>query len=110
VSGSLSIADILDRAADIVAKGWAQAAYARTRTGRKIGATCRAATCWCAVGAIKKAAGIEDVLAPQVWDAARLPFGSPNALTEWNDAPGRTQSEVVAKLREAAALAREQSK
>lgn len=29
-----------------------------------------------------------------------------DAPTGWNDAPGRTQAEVVAKLREAAALAR----
>jgi hypothetical protein len=38
-----------------------------------------------------------------------LGFSSWGAVADWNDAPERTEAEVVAKLRKAAALARAQS-
>jgi hypothetical protein len=40
--------------------------------------------------------------------ARLMGIGSVLGIAPWNDAPERTQAEVVAKLREAAALAQEQ--
>lgn len=94
-----SIADVLDRAADLIAKGWMQGDWGSFR-----------GECFCAWGAIMFG---ESVMAGEserkaAHQFAKQHIGAPS-LISWNDTPGRTQAEVVQALREAAAKAREQS-
>ena len=105
-------AQILCMAADLVARpdGWTQGVRWRTSDGGTIQ--------YCAIGAIEEAAtrlglgfGMPYKAGP--WDAGAalarsldLPLQSmlPNLrVAEWNDRIGRTQAEVVAALRKAAA-------
>lgn len=100
----MTVADILDKAADLIEPEgcWMQGAFGL-----------RKGTCFCAVGAIRAALDVPSITAAENWvdQNARKALGM-DAMTieDWNDAPGRTQAEVVSKLREAAALAREQGK
>ncbi len=99
------VAKVLESAADLLEKpgAWGQGSY-YPRAG-----------CTCALGALAKASGIEPA---GNWDnytkrlpyqAATLAFGGVNEAVQFNDRPGRTQAEVVAKLREASALARSEA-
>lgn len=114
----VSVADVLSRAADLIEPegAWTQGDFARDETGFQYsdsGLTFHEfpATCFCLFGALAEVAEVSD---PELYrDADRylltvvgVPFV--NDVADWNDAKGRTQAEVVAKLREAAALAREQ--
>jgi hypothetical protein len=85
---------VLLRAAEIIEeRGWCRAAY--IENGRL-----------CAVGAIATAAeGNAFSLAPRVERAIRSFndfIGGSVRIEAWNDAPGRTQSEIVNALRSAA--------
>lgn len=97
-----SIADVLDKAADLIEP-----------EGAWLGGTCTAG-CYCAWSAILAVTGKKgsdaDATVPGVLLFAKL-VGASNShgIWRWNDAPERTQAEVVAKLREAAQLARTQS-
>lgn len=87
-----SVADVLNDAADIVERGWCQGVYIRGDS------CCTTYAIWAALG-----------------DPTNKAFDALSALVggniiEWNDAPKRTQAEVVAKLREASALARAEAK
>ena len=114
VSIPSAVADVLERAADLVEPegAWTQEAYARTASRTPLGWGAHpSAVCWCALGAIdaQQAGPIWARAAYMLADAVgakRTRFNS--EIGAWNDAPHRTQAEVVAKLREAAALAREQ--
>ncbi len=94
MSVSPEVRDVLLGAADSLERdGWMQNGYGRAGGPR------------CVSGALKTAAGYEGAVA--TLDAYRtmveaLGLGFPH-LCEWNDAPERTQAEVVAKLREVAA-------
>jgi len=103
---NLTVAEVLDRAADLIepAGAWTQGKWGSPET------------CMCAEGAIFAACE-----ASPMYDRNRIP-GAIGVLTSmlpaiprgnpiafWNDDPERTQAEVVAKLREAAALARERA-
>jgi hypothetical protein len=120
------IATILDRAADRLSKpgAWTQGAFSRGAKGRvddEENLTARRPTCWCALGAIAKEARVNPASnfvwsgqgrAPAAYRAlmAVLPRPADDDqsldIPDWNDAPERTQSEVVAALRNAAARAR----
>jgi len=107
------VSEVLDRAADLLTPegAWTQGLFARDVTGYPLPAGFDAgAVCWCAVGAIEKVTGEECLEDLPVLAAQQLESVLPTAIPPWNDAPERTQEEVVAKLREAAALAREQGK
>jgi hypothetical protein len=99
----MNIADILDKAADLIEPegAWTQESFEDDLQRR----------CWCIVGAIGVAAfgrGCWEE-AEALVDRNQHLFGAyAEALEEWNDAPERTQPEVVAKLRETATKAREQ--
>jgi hypothetical protein len=103
-----AVADILERAADLIEPEgkWTQEAEARDEDGLELeDYSSPGAVCWCAGGAIWKAAselGFVRIHQVQRYFEERLGAYAP----EWNDALGRTQAEVVAKLREVAALAR----
>jgi hypothetical protein len=93
---ALSVAEVLDAAADLIEPegAWTQGEWGSDG-------------CWCLDGALMAAKG-----SCQTWpelEAVRNAIG-PECETAigWNDAPERTQAEVVAKLREAAAKAKEQ--
>ena len=101
--GPKSVPEILNAAASLLEKqgAWTQGSfYKMTDDG----------PCMCAMGAIAIAGGLSwdavlnhpatKYLAEQV---SGVRSGFPNVfVAPWNDAPGRTQSEVVAALRDAA--------
>jgi hypothetical protein len=102
----LSVADVLDRAAEkLEAPGaWLQGEAAESADGFTVLPKSSDAVCWCVMGAVwavtpNKEIGraARDVLAGLV--------GTP-LVSSWNDAIDRTQPEVVAALRRAATLAR----
>jgi hypothetical protein len=96
MSEQLSVADVLERAADLVAP---EGAWARGSMG-----DCTSRFCaWAAI--IKASGGAQDVLVGAVAVADKV---SRVGIVTYNDTLKRTQAEVVAKLREAAAKAREQ--
>ena len=102
------VADVLERAADLIAKPgvWAQRYYGYTEAGH-ITDDPEEAVCFCALGAIAKARGT-DTLDPPFSDA-ELFFGrTVGGITSFNDAPDRKQGEVEAALRSAATAARQQ--
>lgn len=105
----MNVADILDKAADLIEPegAWTQGAFARTADGESCssGSSDPRAVCWCVGGAINRASGQERPTDAHNVFQRLIPCGE----FEWNDAPERTQAEVVAKLREAARLAREGS-
>jgi len=108
----LSVAEVLERAADLIEPegAWTQGAFARNAQGKDTGLSESRgpATCWCVLGATDHVSGEDDPVVQADHLLAQVIGGAAhNGLGEWNDAPGRTQSEVVAKLREAAALARQ---
>lgn len=76
---------VLEKARAIVARGWCQNAL-QTDSG------------FCIIGALGEAAP-DDVCLMGPW-ISLLGFGETNAA-EWNDAPGRTQAEVLARFDEA---------
>lgn len=101
-------AEILTKAADLLEKpgAWTQKELGRRADGTPIrcGEDMAEAVCYCISGAIIAIAGPDHLMrcTRAVEKVTRkLPV-------IWNDAPERTQAEVVAKLREAAAKARGQ--
>ena len=96
----LCVADVLERAADVIVdNGWCQGTFHDNG-------------CYCALGAIAQACGIDgwkanfaEGMTGRAAQKLRNTVHS-EAIDDWNDAEGRTQSEVVAALRRAATLAR----
>lgn len=118
---ALTVAEVLDGAANLLEKpgAWTQGAFSRNADGSadrdEDETSASSPVCWCALGALAEVSGV-DTLEPYAFalTAPKTPaylelrdlIGGDVAY--WNDEPGRTQAEVVGKLREAAALAREQ--
>lgn len=118
MDNNIDLADILRRAAALIEPegAWTQGAFSRNADGsidmcgEDDEPDGRAAnpTCWCALGAIAHAAGYDLArksfpLEGPLKDASKAlgdVVGMP--VDDWNDALGRRQVEVVAKLREAA--------
>ena len=103
---------VLDDAALLVELGWAQGAFARNEKGGTMWRPGDPGACsWCARGAITASAlrrfgaafntGIEAAAAEMLRRVIKRETVAP-----WNDHPDRTQVEVAAALREAAAGAR----
>jgi hypothetical protein len=104
----LCVADVLERAADLIEPegAWTQGAYARDAKGRKfITGRAEGMVCFCAIGAIDH---VTNAITPLWKDAltALQQVLPESRIGAWNDAPERTQPEVVAALRRAATLAR----
>jgi len=113
VSDDKKISWYLNAAANMLARpnGWTQYAFARNVDGESVLAGCDYAVCFCVSGALRYLTRERSDL---YWED-----GHPMVLTQryirtaagcdsvwnWNDAPGRTQQEVVDTLRAAAKLA-----
>jgi hypothetical protein len=92
---------LLDAAKLIETRGWTQQAYARRMfSDRPCEDAAFFAGSFCAIGALKRVSKGNR----ESWCIAKL--AADNAadgnMIAFNDAPGRTKAEVVAKLREAA--------
>lgn len=118
----LTVAEVLDAAADLIEPEgkWTQGAFSRNADGAADAdedeTTAVEPVCWCALGALAEVSGKSTldsyVFALAYPDRAAPGYAALRAfiggeVADWNDAPERTQAEVVAKLREAAAAARE---
>ena len=95
--------EVLLTAADIVEKGWTQGVFATNAFGKGVPVESPEACSFCVLGALDKAAetGIGEMAWREAEKALFRTVRSPS-LPAWNDAPERTQAEVVAALREAA--------
>ena len=132
----IEAARLLDCAAVLVDKGWAQCTDAVTGRGVKVPAHSRRARCWCMLGAIRAASvriGLTklvdtgavcrqrvetafsmSVLDRALWAAARAILGrdpKPHAdtatiITNWNDTTAMSGETVARRLRDAAARVR----
>lgn len=109
-----AVADKLREARALIERGWCQKDYARGKSGRTVSPKGRAARCYCAMGAIGHA--------NHSWPCALLPgvrelvcavtgFADADEVTilNWNDAPERTQDEVLAAFDRAIELAETES-
>ena len=103
----MTVSDILNAAADLIEPEgcWTQGAYARAAGGHVTPHRENTAVCFCAAGAIYRATDAEIGMSPPAIAAAfeaALDAMGVRRISEFNDAPGRTQAEVVAALRKAA--------
>ena len=101
---------ILTEAADLLEPegAWVQRSFAKGPEGQSYPQP-EAECSWCALGAILKASGGVRAAAGGYHDAVlflRQVHGFQHTVF-WNDAPDRTQAEVVQAIRDAAALALE---
>lgn len=110
---ALSVADVLDRAADLIEPegAWTQGCFARRDDGMPAVVDAKDATCFCARGAIMRVQGSGTYTSAAEVFFAHHGLGRNNgyialSIVNWNDTAGRTQAQVIAKLREAASLAR----
>lgn len=111
---------VLDLAMSYLQRGWNQNTGARNEQGGACGAHASSACAWCLVAAISRAAAevahpddlleqlrtgptlARDLIADYMQmppDAPPSTHGNVNTLVSWNDAPHRTQEQVVAYLR-----------
>jgi hypothetical protein len=80
---------------DYIRKGWCQRAFARDARGNRTSPGSQFAVAWCAAGALMANGEMgRSYTEARFFDEASL--GMP--LAAWNDAPGRTQGEVIALL------------
>jgi hypothetical protein len=99
--------EVLLAAADLLERGtWTQGCYARDAAGVAVYYNEDSARSFCLLGAMRLVAeGHPHYRSARVVLEDHLGVkadGSGPCLGDWNDAPGRTKAEVVAKLREAA--------
>lgn len=93
---------ILERAANLVSAGWAQGVVGRYKNGDACGWDDSEAVSWCALGAINRAAMDEGHCLGACAAVDRLRHIVGYFVVAWNDAPERTQAQVVRALRSAA--------
>lgn len=106
------VAAVLRRAAERVERpgAWIKGAFAADAGGALVAASDPEAVCWCTAGAIGAEAHAADpvhpgpiyVRAKAAVTARLLHDDATIAIGEWNDAPERTLSDVVALLRSVA--------
>lgn len=110
---ALTVAEVLERAADLLEKpgAWTQGGAGRDRRGYLVQArNIDRAVCFCGVGAVWKAVGapfeeVKDWVIYECFPPMNKAVNRSNCFGHWNDTPGRTQAEVVAALRSAAVIA-----
>lgn len=79
---------------DYLKRGHTKEAFARDKSGAMTGATNHDAVCWCLYGAMIVALRTSDNIA--TYEVAVRRIIGTYSIGEWNDAPERTQAEVVA--------------
>ncbi len=99
------VAETLDKARALIEKGWTQGASARGKSKRQVELNSPSAVCFCASGAINRAAPRFGGVYAAASEALKRAIGQ-RFIVAWNDAEGRTQAEVIQAFKEAAALAR----
>lgn len=111
-----SVAEVLDKAADLIEPegAWIKGAAGRDKFGvRLMVPEIARAVSFCMTGATWRATGLSyaeshDIVMLQAFPLIKKVIGS-DSIGQWNDHPRRAQKTAVAKLRQAAQLAREQS-
>lgn len=98
-------AKVLRQAAELVGRGWCQQASATDVQGFPVMVTDPRAVRWCADGAI-----LATGASGHAWSVLMRVLGSRYTVTEWNDAPERTQQEVIAALLRAAEIADQETR
>ncbi len=91
--------NVLLRAASIVDRGWCQGSAHLNRNGHVCGR--REAVQSCAIGALGRAAHDNTFLTLEAGRGLR-DYLDVDSLSEWNDEPWRTASEVAEMMRQAA--------
>lgn len=99
--------DVLRKAAELIEKfGWTQGTLARAEMGNPCGELSPFATCFCAIGAVRRATHLVAGSSREVFHRAIGLFCDAvetNNVPRWNDTAGRTKEEVIDALRRAAA-------
>lgn len=108
----MTISTVFDAAADLLERegAWTQGATALDAKGHQTEPCSDTAVCFCMAGALVRVGDIWNYSALRAAIRPLLPRPSKpqlEPLVAFNDATGRTQAEVVSKLREAALRARE---
>ena len=104
------VIDALVRARGLVERGWCQGWFARDADGYEVAAVSPQACRFCALGAIRHATNV--FVEGDNCIRLVLRAGGNEALGDlftWNDAPERTQADVLALYDRAIALAREET-
>lgn len=103
----MSTLDVLVRARALVERGWCTGVEARDEHGNQCDESdSPSAVSWCMIGAVYRGARKEDDIALARKAARCLTATVGGLLDQWNDAPGRTQSEVLAAFDRAIEAAR----
>lgn len=92
-----------DAKALLETKGWTQRSWARNADGTGISAKSTEATCYCGLGAVAAASSEELQLLFGSPVTAALDRAAGGLFERFNDSPGRTLPEVLAKFDEAIA-------
>ena len=110
---SVTVADVLNQAAELVEFGWTKGAYARTAAGDELDLGQKGGICWCTSGAIGEAVRrlnqrFDEGLFFEATEEFRRALRIRDEVPEWNDRASRRKGQVITALRRTAALAREQ--
>ena len=92
--------EIISAAADLLEKpgAWTQGAGARDEVGLPVDARSKAARCWCVIGAMARVLPRRGQKFGAACEVLERHLGV-NHIAQYQDAPGRTQAEVVAAMR-----------
>jgi hypothetical protein len=97
-----AVADKLREARALIERGWTQGANARDEMGDRLFVDTDEAVCFCMMGAIIAAVPPDQLLAAEHLLKRAV---NDEGVEYWNDAPERTQSEVLAAFDKAIELA-----
>lgn len=80
---------------EYIRRGWTTGTYARDAAGKRCDMHSPRASCWCASAAIILCIPVDNDALRSFTDSV-LSMGF--TIAQWNDAPGRTQQEVIEAL------------
>ena len=100
----MKASEVLKKALAKIEQGWVQGVFARDKDGKPTDYASDEACVWCASGAIKAVNGGVFLDAAAVFLERVIPRGYVD-VPDWNDAPERTQAEVIEAFKKAIALA-----
>lgn len=105
----MTTVELLKAARAKIEQGWCQGTMAKEQRGRMRGPKESYSCSWCVLGALAAASTLEELnpyrTARTLMEAVVAP-----SLSAWNDAPGRTQAEVLAAFDKAIELAEGETK